>query len=214
MSKIATDTFYAALTLGLKLLGVVPQDTSTVGVSVPVGQLNQHDEQGVFVVQALPLHADLGEGPGVGEPGDEPARQVAARVSELEARLEKTVLLLEKVARAVEGLAHEHGPFPPRQRADAHDERSPTETLQDQQRDKRGKAWLRPNDQGEAPGGLCCQRSAGRACGDHDPDNYCAVCWRPFDGLAVRVPTAEQRVGAPRHRHVPGAHACVEIQLP
>ena len=28
------------------------------------------------------------------------------------------------------------------------------------------------NDHGEMPGGICCQRAAGKYCYEHDPDNY------------------------------------------
>lgn len=34
------------------------------------------------------------------------------------------------------------------------------------------KPWLEPNNHGEKPGDICCQRSAGEYCYEHDPKNY------------------------------------------
>ena len=35
--------------------------------------------------------------------------------------------------------------------------------------------WWQPNSHGEMPGGLCCQRAAGKYCYDHDYTNYVLV---------------------------------------
>lgn len=32
--------------------------------------------------------------------------------------------------------------------------------------------WELPNEYGEMPGGICCQRSVGKFCYDHDKNNY------------------------------------------
>jgi hypothetical protein len=34
------------------------------------------------------------------------------------------------------------------------------------------KPWEQPNEYGEPPGGLCCQRATGKFCYEHDPANY------------------------------------------
>lgn len=34
------------------------------------------------------------------------------------------------------------------------------------------KPWEKPNDHGELPGGICCQRASGKYCFEHDPSNY------------------------------------------
>ncbi len=32
--------------------------------------------------------------------------------------------------------------------------------------------WLRTNEHGEEPGGICCQRATGKYCFDHNPSSY------------------------------------------
>jgi hypothetical protein len=32
--------------------------------------------------------------------------------------------------------------------------------------------WDQPNDNGEKPGDICCQRSTGGRCYEHNPENY------------------------------------------
>jgi hypothetical protein len=34
------------------------------------------------------------------------------------------------------------------------------------------RPWEKPNEHGELPGGVCCQRAAGERCFEHDPANY------------------------------------------
>lgn len=38
------------------------------------------------------------------------------------------------------------------------------------------KPWQKPNEHGENPGDICCQRAAGGVCYEHNKNNYMATC--------------------------------------
>lgn len=44
--------------------------------------------------------------------------------------------------------------------------------------------WAMPNEHGERPGDICCQRATGSKCYEHDPAN-----WRTVNGEWVNMVT-------------------------